>query len=163
MTTRRVLLGLIVLMTVLLALPWAFVEDYLAAVLALGLGAIWLIPEINDQQGVPSFFFVAFLGLAVWGNLRGLPTSIMLAGLCLDLAAWDLSRFRARIANHLDPDTNLEAEHLQKLTITVGAGFVVALIPTLLRLSVNLNFGIFCLIVLVAMIMLRKAAISLRD
>ncbi len=162
MTIPKALLVLIVLMIILFPAAYVVSQDYLAAILALGLGTLWLVLEINGQPNSSSLFFVCFLGFAMWGSLRGLPIPVLLVGLSLDLAAWDLSRFRARTADD-DPDTDLEAAHLQKLAVTIGAGFSLALLSTLIRLSISLNFVIFCVIVLLTVIVLRKAALSLRN
>ncbi len=160
MRTKHVLLALIGLLAIVFPAAFTIAQDYLLAAFTFGTAAVWFILEINEQRGIPSLFFVVFLGCAVFGSLRGLPFSVMLAGLCIGLAAWDLSRFRARIANRAHP--GLEAAHLQKLVIPLGAGFVIALVPTLIRLPIHLNFVIFCVFVLLALIALRISALSLR-
>lgn len=157
------------LLTVISAMTLTFSGTFMVAglseatALAFALGALWLIVELRWEQPLPSAFFLIFTGLAIWGSLQGLSILLMLFGLSLTLAAWDLSRFRARV-HAVDSDSiphELEIQHLRKLALIAVAGFVIALLPLVVRLSINLVA--LAVLVLLLMFVLRNAVLRLRD
>src|SRR5689334_2011992 len=95
--TTRVLYGLIILTSVLLAVANIVLQEYLLAGVAIVSVLIWLLLKIKEQEPPHSLFFVLFLGLTIFGSLRHISTLLMLLALSSNLAAWDLSRFLARI------------------------------------------------------------------
>ena len=160
--TTKVLYGLIILTSSLLTLANIVLQEYLIAGVAITLGAIWLYLQIKSKEPPHSFFFVLFLGLIVLGSLYKISVTFMLLALTSILAAWDLSRFQARISHEEEsaPKTLLELKHLQKLAITVTVGFLMALLPTVIHIS--LNFVVFLFILLLVMLALRKSTLYLR-
>ena len=103
------------------------------------------------------------MGLVLWGGLQKLPILLMLFGASTTLAAWDLSRFRARVAE-AGPGTipgALETQHLRKLAVTAVSGFGIALLP--LAVTVSLNFLVLIVLVLLTMWVLRRSILQLRD
>jgi hypothetical protein len=160
--TTKIVYGLIILTSAILAVANIALQAYLIAVLAIISGAIWLLLQVKTKEAPHSLFFVVFLGLTLLGSLRNLPIPFMLLALTLDLAAWDLSRFQTRINSEEQSasKTALELKHAQKLAITVSIGFVIALLPTYVHLS--LNFVVFLLVLLLLMLILRKSILYLR-
>ena len=70
---------------------------------------------------------------------------------------------RARV-NATDSESiphELEIQHLRKLAVIVVAGFVIALLPLVVRLSLNLV--VLAVLVLLLMFVLRNAVLRLRD
>jgi hypothetical protein len=163
MITKRVLLGLIIVTTGVFSAIYVAAQTYLIAILACALGLTWLILENTEQWALSTVFFLVFAGLAIWGSLRHLPIPVMLLGFCADLAAWDLSRFRERIADRVECDRQpaLEARHLRVLFAAIGAGFVLALLPTLVSLSIS--FVALFFVILLTMLALRRSIGYLRD
>ena len=161
--TTRVLYGLITLTTVLLAVANIILQEYLIAAIAIVSGGTWLLLQIKTKEAPDSVFFVLFLGLTVLGSLRSIPVPYMLLALSSNLAAWDLSRFQARISHEeTSPSkTLLELKHLQKLAVTLSIGFLIALIPTFIQIS--LNFVVLLFILLVLMLCFRKSIFYLRN
>jgi len=161
--TTRALYGLIILTTAILTLANLILQAYLIAGLALVLGSLWLFLQIKKKESPNSIFFVFFLGLTVLVSLRNVPVLYMLLALSSNLAAWDLSRFQARIVNEVESaaKTSLELKHLQKLTITVPIGFLVALLPLFVHISIS--FIIVLCIILAAMLALRSSIFYLRN
>jgi hypothetical protein len=161
--TTKALYGLIILTTVVLTLANLALQEYLIAGLAIVLGSLWLILQIKKKESPNSVFFIFFLGLVILGSLRNVPVLYMLLALSSNLAAWDLSRFQARIINEVESDakTLLELKHLQKITITVSIGFLVALLPLVVHISTS--FITFLCIILAVMLILRRSVFYLRN
>lgn len=160
--TTKVLYSLIILTSALLAVLNIASQEYLLAGIAILVGMAWLFLLVRKQEPPHSLFFVVFLGLTVLGNLRNVSAPLMVLTLSTNLAAWDLSRFLARIS-HEDESaakTSLESNHLQKLAIPLVIGFFVALIPTFIHFS--LNFVVFLTVLLLLMLILRRSILSLR-
>jgi hypothetical protein len=160
--TTKVLYGLIILTSVLLTVANIVLQEYLFAGVAIVSGVIWLLLQIKEQEPPHSFFFVLFLGLAILGSLHHISIPFMLLVLSSDLAAWDLSRFLARISQEEESasKTLMESKHLQKLAFTLAIGFLVALLPTFVHIS--LNFVVFLVMLFLLMLTLRKSIHYLR-
>lgn len=163
MITKNVLLGVIIITTGVFIVTYIAAQMALIAVLAGALGLAWLILENNEQWGLSTVFFLAFAGLAIVGSLRHLPIPVMLLGFCADLAAWDLSRFRERITENVERDQRpaMEARHLRVLFTAMGAGFFLALVPTLVSLSIN--FVALLFLIILTMLALKRSIGYLRD
>jgi hypothetical protein len=164
MSAKKILVGLIAATTVIFSGLFLVSREFGLAVCSLAIGAIWLFQATRTIESSGSLFFLAFLGLAIWGSLRDLPGPAMLLAFSTNLAAWDLARFmdRTRAINGTgNIDSVMESRHLQRLGVTVSVGFVIALLPLMVNLSVNF-VGLAC-VALLAMFMLRQAVIYLRS
>ncbi len=163
MNTKSILWGLIFATMAIFSVLYFAMQEYGLAMGAIATGVIWLALEMNGQSGFGWLFFVAFLALAILGSLKDITALVILLGFCTNLAAWDLSRFRARLAHAANPVDLpvLETRHVQKLAVTACIGYFVAVLPVLVPLSIN--FVILCLILLVTVVMLRQAVFSLRE
>lgn len=159
---KNVLLALIVITSVVFAIVYTSAQMYAVAAVAVALGAVWLLLEAQTEYRVAVVFFLAFVALAVLGTLYQSSAVLILFGLTTDLAAWDLSRFRRRIAGVAEADAAalLATNHLRKLAITAAAGFLIALLPLLIELSIN--FVVLLLFVLLTIIALRRSMFALR-
>jgi hypothetical protein len=161
--TKKALWDLIVVTAAAFSLIYAVSQQYVLVVFAAGLGLTWLVLEVRAKHSFGSIFFLCFLALAIVGSLNDIPFLIILLGLSTDLAAWDLSRFRARIADEIGRDTIrvLEIRHLQKLAVTASAGFLIALLPVFIHISIG--FVIFGCVMVLAMITLRRSLLYFRN
>jgi hypothetical protein len=155
--TKKVLWGLIVVTAAAFSVIYVMSQQRLLVFFAVGLGLIWLALEARKENPLGPVFFLAFLALAVAGSLSNAPLLITLLGLSTNLAAWDLSRFRARIADETESDitAELQRKHLHKLAVTASAGFFIALLPVYIHFSIG--FVILCLVMVLAMIALRRS------
>lgn len=162
MNTKTALLGLIVVTTTLFTAIYGILDVYLVAVFSLALGLIWLLLELYDHESASTVFFLLFVGLAIMASLSGIPLPITLLGFSTNLAAWDLSLFRARVAGENGSEARiiLEKRHLQKLAVTASVGFLLALPPAFIKISVDfvVVFFVMCLI----MLALKSSATYLR-
>ena len=162
MITDKILLGLVVVTVALFAGTGLAAHVYVITVYALVFGLIWFILVSRKIWSLSAVIFMLFLGLAIWGCLENLPVPAMLLGLSTDLAAWDLSRFRARIAAEEAGEivAALESRHLRYLSVIASAGFVIAVLPLFVKLSIN--FVGLAVVALLAMLVLRQSIRSAR-
>ena len=163
MITKRVLWGLIVVTTAVFSSVYAVLPEPLLAALAVGLGLLWLGLEVKGKNPLTPIFFLSFLALAVVGSMTGTSILIILLGLSTDLAAWDLSRFQARIADAAGRGTTaaLEAKHLRMLIVTASVGFFMALPPMFIHLTIG--FVVFGFVMVLTMIALRQSMLYFRS
>lgn len=163
MSIKKIHLALVVLTSLIFALANLYLRQYWIAVFALVIGACWLLVEKYSIELIFNLFFVGFIWLAARGSINDLPIPLMLFGLCTNLAAWDLSRFQARIREFKvqNPHPRLVTKHLQKLLITICLGYVLALIPTFISLS--MNFVVVVVLSLLILFALRQSVITLRN
>ncbi len=159
---KKSLFALIVITAAVFSFIYAAAQMYALAAVAAGLGAAWLFLEIKRTHPLATAFFLVFAGLAVLGSLKQASPVIVLLGLTTDLAAWDLSRLRVRLAGKSESEALalLETKHLQKLAVTACAGFLIALLPLIIQLSIN--FVVLLVIVLLTVIVLRRSVLVAR-
>ncbi len=162
MTMQKVLSGLIIISTLVFAYLFGAANAYLLAGLTLVVGLSWCVLERNETKSFGTAFFSAFVVLAVVSALLDSSKVFMLVGFATTVAAWDLARFRERTKweSQSNAKTVLETKHLQKLLIAVGSGFLIALVPVFLQFSIS--FVGFCVIVLIAIVVLRQSLLYLR-
>jgi len=162
MITDKILLGLVVVTAALFAWMGLAAHVYVITVYALVFGLIWFILVSRKIWSLSTVIFLLFLGLAIWGCLDNLPVPAMLLGMSTDLAAWDLSRFRARITAEETGEvvTALESRHLRNLSAIASVGFAVAMLPLFVKLSIN--FVGLAFVALVTMLVLRQSIRSAR-
>jgi hypothetical protein len=160
--TGKVLFGLIIVTSSVFSFVYAASQAYLFAAFAFGLGVFWLVMEAKNEPAFSTIFFLAFVALAILRSVDQAPVIMLLLGFTANLAAWDWSRFRARIADEtrLEVVALLETRHLQKLAVTAFAGFVIALLPVFIQISIN--FVVVLLLILLTMIALRRSMLLIR-
>ncbi len=156
MGIKKVLLVLIVITTAAFTSGYGAEGEYIIAALSIASGIVWLLLELYDRRFLNSIFFMLFTILAILGCLRSMSALILLIGFITDLAAWDLSRFLLRSANlaNVENKTRFEKRHLYRLSLTIGSGFLLALLP--IFIAFRLNFVIVFFITLLAMIVLSR-------
>lgn len=163
MSIKNIQLALVILTSLVFSLAHLFLREYWIALFALSLGACWLLVEKYKVELLFNLVFVGFIWLAVRGCLNELRIPLMLLGLCTNLAAWDLSRFQTRIRQYAvqNPEPKLVKKHLRILTITLCLGYILAIIPTLIKLP--MNFVVVMVLSLLILFALRKSVITLRN
>ncbi|HVU14576.1 MAG TPA: hypothetical protein VHD90_25035 [Phototrophicaceae bacterium] len=159
---RQLQFGLIGIAALVFAVLFVGSQEYVTAGAALVFGVIWIVLEVRLWNPLRTVLMIAFVGLAAANALEQASNSLILLGLIAALAAWDLSRFWPRIQEEEAgaAKTRLERAHLQKLALVSGGGFVVALIP--LAIQISIQFVGLCLIALIAAVLLRAGIGSLR-
>ena len=154
MNPKYILWGLVIIVAVLFSIIYAALGNYLLAILPLGLGGLWLYADVSVDGYEGTLFFVAFVALAVVASLPDVLGPLPLLGLSINLAAWDLARFLARLSRQKDPAVraDLQARHLTLLVMVIGAGFMIGVLPFLLQVAIPfvIVFG-FALLALLAL------------
>lgn len=163
MITKRILSGLIAGLSLVYLFVYAASQNYLIAIFAVVIGLVWFRLQDEQEQLLHALFFVFFLALALLGTFTETPTLVLMLCVCVDLAAWDLARFRARVsrAGNDEPGSELEMRHLKRLFVPIGVGFVIAMLPSLIRIPAN--FVVFLVLILLVMLLLRASVFYLRQ
>lgn len=162
MMVRPVLWTLIGAAAGLSALVSGLTQDYTLAALGLAGGALWLLLESRRSDISRGPFLLLYVALAVIASLKDVaPAPLTLLALVCALAAWDLAALQRRTADAEDRAAvaELERRHLQRLGLTISAGFLAALIPLLAQIS--LPFLVLAALLLVAVIALSRAVAAL--
>ena len=159
--TERLLFGLIMVLTLTHTGLMVIVGDVTAAALVVLAGFGWLALEARSNSLLTGLFFAIFVALAALGVLRELPVPLMLVILLGTLAAWDLARFRSRIAAvDTDIPPALEQDHLRKLGIALAVGGGLPLLP--LVANIPINFLVLAIMTLLLLLVLRRVIRQLR-
>lgn len=163
MNTKSAACSLIVITTAAFSISAIISQQRLPMAVSIGLGVIWLVMELRGVNTLSSALFLGFLSLAIWGSLNGSPILVSLLGLSTNLAAWDLSRLQTRLADHAEGSAValLERKHLRKLAVTLCLGFLIAVLPLIIHISIS--FAMFSLILLIAIGALRRSILYLRS
>ena len=156
MIVKKVLLALIVATTAIFSIAYGVWSEYILATISIVCGIAWLLLEFYDRRFLNSIFFIIFTALAILGCFRSLSALILLVGFTTGLAAWDLSGFLLRSSNlaTVENKAAFEKKHLYKLSITIGAGFLLALLPVLI--TFQLSFVVVFVIALLAMVVMGR-------
>ena len=161
MNPKHILWGLVITVAVLFSIVYALLGNALFTVLPFALGGMWLAADAKIDGYEGTFFFLAFVVLAVIASFYDALGPLPLLGLSVDLAAWDISRFSARLAREKNQVTRaiLTKRHLALLTVVISLGFLIALLPFLVRLAIP--FVIVYGLVLLALATLQQSVRSL--
>jgi len=106
---------------------------------AVATGIIWLLAANSGKSSYISACFAVILLLAFLADNSGVSPSLLLLSVSLALAAWDLSRFAARLSRLTPPEyaARLERLHLQRLGQTLAAGLAAGLAAIMIRVEVG--------------------------
>jgi len=156
MVVKKVLLALIVTTTAAFSLGYGAGSEFIVAMISIASGIAWLLLEIFEKRFLNSIFFIIFTILAILGCLKSMSSLILLIGFTTNLAAWDLSRFLLRSLNlaNVENKAGFGTRHLYRLSITIGAGFLLALPP--IFITFPLSFVTVFFITLLGMIVLSR-------
>lgn len=133
--------GLIIIMAALAAvIGYGLNSDWLGSAVAAGLGLLWLSGQRRATGWVSNPAFMALVGVAAWGVWAGVATGWMLTTTVAALAAWDLAHFRRRLAQvaQVENQAKLTQEHLQRLLLVAGLGWLVGGAAGLIRFELSL-------------------------
>jgi hypothetical protein len=121
MNIKKIQLALVIIITLLFSTAFLYLREYWIALFALAIGVSWLLVEKYKIEFLFNLYFTGFIWLAARGCINDLPIPLMLFGLCVNLAAWDLTRFLARIrqCNMQYPEPGLVKKHYAQLIITI--------------------------------------------
>ena len=138
---KQVAIGSIIFTTLLLAINFIVVNDWIPALSIIVLGTLWSAGVWRSWGWVNALGLVALLGLAGFGVWRNLPTIWMLLVTVAALISWDLAYFSQRLATvePLAEEHSLQRTHFERLLIVSGLGLLLGGIAWSFQIS--LNFG----------------------
>ncbi len=157
MNSKHIVRGLVIAVTILFSMIYAALGNYVLTLVAFGLGGLWLTLDARIEGSEGTLFFLAFVALAMIATFYGTLGPLPVFGLSINLAAWDMSRFVARLTDEKDPALRavLETRHQVILMVVISLGFLIALLPFLFQLAIP--FVIVCGMVLLTLLMLQQS------
>ena len=141
--TRKIELGAIALTTLTLGaayLWWGQMIGMLFIILA-GLG--WLFAALRSKPAYASYSFALAMLLSFFAANSWASPILILVSVSSALAAWDLSRFSARLEKIQPPEAanRLEKLHLNRLGLSLGIGIAIGLAAILIRFQLGFIFA----------------------
>jgi hypothetical protein len=126
--TGRFLFAAIGAAAAFLALDWFLNGYFLVAAAILLLAAAWLFAEARRKRRAASIGLVGAIICASAADLLNLTPALLVPGLALALAAWDLSDFERRLDFAAQPEDRptLERTHLLRLGSVLVIGIVLS-------------------------------------
>ncbi len=160
--TARLMLISTTLAASALTLGYALNGLWGGALLILALGILWLMGQRYGWGWMASVALVVFMGAAAIGLQLRWGVGWALLGMMAALSAWDLDHFAQRLARagQAGQARELERQHLRRLLLVDGLGLLLAAIA--LGLQVKLDFGLACILGLLAIVGLSQAIRFLR-
>lgn len=126
---------------ILLAGAYALMGGWAFAGAVIAIATLWAFGMRRRAMGLVSVGLASLILLAAFGLAQGLPAMpVLLAGV-LALAAWDMARLLHRLGSveHIENRDLLIRQHLTQVAGVCGAGLLVALAASVIRL--NLSFA----------------------
>jgi hypothetical protein len=149
MSLRKPLLLLSLLIsTVCLAAGFGSTGKWIGVLAAVLMVPAWLLAGRSANPWLAFLCLLASLGLAVTGRLLGAAPGLMIPGLAVSLAVWDLTGLDAALRNTSfgEQTRRYEKKHIQSLLLALGFGLFGALLGRL----IDLHFPSILLMLLVA-------------
>jgi hypothetical protein len=146
----------IVLACAVLALGLGLNGSWGGVLVALVVGAFWLVGRWRRWGWVASMALVLLIGMAVVGQVGGAGGGWMLVGVVVALVAWDLDHFtwRMQAAGCVKDFDALERRHLWRLLIVAGAGLFLGAVA--LSVKIRLSFVVALLLAFLAVLGLSR-------
>ncbi len=108
--------------------PWA--------ILIAAMGLFWHIKG-HRSLWVASLGLALFWSMAIFGLMQGFPKELMLLGVVMALAAWDLTFWGARLieADRVDNENIMTSRHIGRLAVVLLTGLGLGLLALNIRLE----------------------------
>jgi hypothetical protein len=150
------------LTTGVLALAYALSGLWVAAVVAILLGLLWLALDGQRWSWLASVGLILCVGLAALGFTQRLPPWMLLVGLLAVLTAWDLDDFQSVLESEASVQgaATMQRNHLQRLLVVDLLGLALGLVA--LQVRTRLTLGVALLLGLLAVLGLSRAIGFLR-
>ncbi len=159
--TRKWLLAMLSLATLLLTVGYLLGKLWLQTPVVFLIGLLWVVCVLRDFHRVASLLFVVMLGAAAVGYMARLSHILMLAAGCASIITWDLHQFEGRLLDLDEPATReMEKSHLLRTGLVFVVSFVIIAADSLL----HVRFQFFYLIILtvVAVLVLNQIMMMVR-
>lgn len=149
-TLERVFTAHMLVAVAALAIGFAMRGPIFCSFLVVLFGFVWFVSQQRGVSGLEGLLFFAFLVAAAAGIFFSVPRWLMLAAVVATLGAWDLNHFLQRLgaSDNVDFEAGLGREHLRRLLIVEGVGFLGGLLALNLRVAVGFWWAVlFALLV----------------
>lgn len=148
--------------TVLLIIGYGLNARWLALLVSLVLGLLWLFGQRRGWTWTASLGLAGSVGTAALATLSSLSAAWTLPGIIAVLVAWDLDRFahHLRTMPHVEGVDELRRAHMRRLFLVAGVGALPATVALLVH--VQLAFGWIFFLALLAVIGISRAVSALR-
>jgi hypothetical protein len=145
-----------------LAIGYALANLLVVSLLIVFFGACWFFVQQRHGIGFESFLLYLFVIGAAVGVWFGIPAWLALVAAVATLGAWDLDHFLQRLnaVERVDFETGLGREHLRRLGMVEGLGFLTGLLALTSHLKVPFWWEV--LLVLLAMVGIRQLILFVR-
>ena len=139
-----------------LAIGYALAGSLFVSMIFVLLGALWFSAQQRHGAGLESLLLTVFLLAGGIGFWIGVPGWLLLIAAVATLGAWDLDNFLQRLSmvERVEFDTGLGREHMRRLVMVQGLGFLAGLIALAVRAKVAFWWEV--LLVLLAVIGIRQ-------
>lgn len=136
----------------ILALGFLLNRQWVAAVLVVVLGVLWLVLQLFHWNFAGSLMLFLLTGFAVYAIWMGVHPLWALVSLVAGLTAWDLSHFtdRQRQVQRVDYVEQLARQHLRRLAVLDGLSLLLA--GSVLLVHIHFSLGLALFLGLVAVI-----------
>ncbi len=166
MPVRRSLIFLCpVISAACLASGYAMTGQGIAVVIALLTLPVWLLARQRPSTMPPSVALVISVSIGAAGLFTGTPSFLMILGVALALASWDLVLWDQTLTDNSISSTQtsalLETKHYQSLALALVPGLLIARAGPLIRMQ--LPFMSLILLVILALFSLDRVWRTLKD
>ena len=129
--------------------------------LALAFGLGWALLFYFGKYFANTPAFIGFILIVMLGAFFELNFSVLLAVVCFDLAAWNLTKFWNRIQRYeqIENQRQLENHHLKQVFGVLAIGFILAILPH--WINIKLSFFLIFLLSLLAFFLFGKGITAL--
>lgn len=151
---QRIFWGHMLAAVAALAIGYAVQGLLFVALVFVLLGALWAAVQARSMGGLEGLLLYVFALAAAVGLWIGVPGWAALLALVATLGAWDLDHFlqRLRSVERVAFESGLGREHLRRLALVEGLGYLTGLLALSTRLVISFWWEILLGILLVACI-----------
>ena len=163
MRMKRFALAAIAFTALPLVILGVISEYPLISAFALLLGLVWGLLFFFGKHFANTPAFIGYILIVMIGAFIELNFSILLAVVCFDRAAWNLTKFWNRIQRYeqIENQRQLENHHLKQVFGVLIIGYIFAILPH--WIEIELSFFLIFLLSLLAFFLFGKGITALRE
>jgi len=138
------------------------ISEYpLISAFALLFGLVWGLLFFFEKHFANTLAFIGYIFIVMISAFVELNFAILLAVVCFDLAAWNLTKFWNRIQRYelIENQQQLENHHLKQVFGVLITGYILAIIPH--WIEIELSFFLIFLLSLLTFFLFGKGITAL--
>ena len=151
-TIQRIFWAHLLTAVAVLAIGYAWSGVILAALVIVLFGALWYASQQHGGPGIEGIVFTLFVLASAGGFYLGIAGWLLLLVVVASLGAWDLDHFLQRLSavDRVAFETGLGRQHIRRLLIVEGIGYLAGLTAITIRLQIS--FGWVALLIFMAVV-----------